>query len=333
MYIGLNTDSLAALPLDQMLDATARLGIEYVELPTGNWSDAPHLDLDDLLANAQSRKELAKKVEDRGLKIDALNCSGNPLHPGQKGEEHKEVTHKTFELANELGVRRIILMSGCPAAGPEDNYPNWITVAWPPYTLELLDWQWNEVLLPYWSGLVAEAHKYGITELCVEMHGHQNVYSPATLLKLRDAVGPTVGANFDPSHLVWMGADVLAAVEALEGAIYHVHAKDTKIERSKIGLNTALDTVPYDHPKDRSWNYVTLGYGQDESFWSAFMITLRRAGFDGILSVEHEDMLVDPIEALDKTVSLLNRVSFMEPIAQSEADDRPGSDDKAVVRR
>src|SRR3712207_2479513 len=151
MQIGLNTDSLATLSLEQMLDATARLGIDYLEFSTGNWSHAPHIDLDDLLANAQSRKALVEKVEDRGLKIDALNCAGNPLYPGQEGKEHREVTSRTLELANELGINRIVLMSGCPAAGPGDSYPNWITVAWPPYTADILDWQWNDVLLPYWA--------------------------------------------------------------------------------------------------------------------------------------------------------------------------------------
>lgn len=323
MQIGINTDSLATLSLDEMLDAVAKLGIEYVEFSTGNWSHAPHINLDELLGSEAKRRELMDKVESRGLKLDALNCSGNPVHPGTEGREHADVTDKTVELANALGVTRIVMMSGCPGA-PGDSYPNWITVAWPPYTADILDYQWNQVLIPYWTDLVEHSKKNGVTQLCLEMHGHQNVYSPATLLRLREAVGPTIGANFDPSHLMWMGADVISAVEALKGAIYHVHAKDTRIEKAHIGKNTALETSSFALPEERSWNFVTMGYGHDEAFWSRFMLALRRADFDGVLSIEHEDMLIEPIEALEKTVALIKRTAFMKPAAYKETAARFG---------
>lgn len=323
MQIGINTDGLATLDLDSMLDATRDLGIEYIEFSTGNWSNAPHINLDELLASESARTELVEKVASRGLKLDALNCSGNPLHPGPEGAEHREVTRKTVELAQALGLNRIVLMSGCPGA-PGDSYPNWITVAWPPYTSDILKYQWEDVLLPYWSELVPFAERHGVNQLAIEMHGHQNVYSPATLLRLRDAVGPTVGANFDPSHLMWMGADVLDAVAQLKGAIHHVHAKDTRLEKRLLGRNTALETASFADPESRSWNFVTMGYGHDETFWSAFMIALRRADFDGILSIEHEDMLIDPIEALEKTVALLRRTGFLKPPAYAATAARFG---------
>ncbi|SJM71790.1 sugar phosphate isomerase/epimerase [Gulosibacter sp. 10] len=314
MQIGINTDGLATLSLDEMLDAVRDLGIEYVELSTGNWSTAPHIDLDELLASERARAELAEKLESRGLKLDAFNCSGNPLHPGPEGGEHRDVTKKTIELAEAFGINRLVLMSGL-AGAPGDSHPNWITVAWPPYTADILRYQWDEVLLPYWSELVPFAERHGVDELAIEMHGHQNVYNPETLLRLRDAVGPAVGANFDPSHLMWMGGDVIGAIDELKGAIHHVHAKDVRLEKRFLGRNTALETASFADPEHRSWNFVTMGYGHDETFWTEFMVALRRADFDGILSIEHEDMLIDPIEALEKTVALIKRTGFLKPSA------------------
>jgi sugar phosphate isomerase/epimerase len=323
MQIGLNTDSLATLSFDEALDVAAAVGIETIELSTGNWSNAPHAELDELVSSAAARRELTEKIERRGLVLEAFNCSGNPVHPGEEGPQHDAVTRKTIELAAEMGIERIVMMSGCPGA-PGDKYPNWITVAWPPYTKDILDYQWNDVLIPYWTDLVKFASDHNVNQLALEMHGHQNVYSPATLMRLRDAVGPVVGANFDPSHLMWMGADVIAAVEACAGAIHHVHAKDTRIERNRIGTNTALETASFADPNARSWNFVTMGYGHDEDFWRRFMVALRRAGFDGVMAIEHEDMLLDPVEALEKTVSLLRRTGFTKPVAAAETAARFG---------
>jgi sugar phosphate isomerase/epimerase len=310
MKIGMVTDSLGELTFDALLDAAAGLGIDYIELATGNWSTAPHIDLDRLLTDPVERDVFMGKIRERGLAISALNCSGNPLHPGSSGREHDAVVRKTIELAPLLGVDRVVMMSGCPGA-PGDKYPNWITVAWPPEATEILDWQWNEVLIPYWRDLVGFANSTGIGRLCLEMHGHQNVYNVETLLRLRGEVGDTVGANFDPSHLLWMGADPIAAIEALGPAIYHVHAKDTRIERT-AAVNSRIETKLGRLVAERAWNYVTLGYGQGEDFWRAFCLTLRRVGYDGALSIEHEDMTLSPIEGMRKSVDLLRRVSIVE---------------------
>jgi sugar phosphate isomerase/epimerase len=315
MKIGINTDSLALLSLDEVLDTAAGLGIDCVEMSTGNWSTAPHVILDELVESESARRELLARVRDRGLEISALNCSGNPLHPGPTGKEHDEVTHKTIALAPKLGVERVVMMSGCPAA-PGDSHPNWITVAWPPEAVDVLEWQWSDVLIPYWQELVRYASDHGVVKLCLELHGHQNVYNVPTLLRLREAVGPVVGANYDPSHLMWMGADPIAAIEALGDAIYHVHAKDTRIEKT-AALTSRLETRLFNDPDRRSWNFVTLGYGHDDAFWRAFCVALRRAGYDDVLSIEHEDMLMTPLEGVTKTVDFLRGVMIRDPAALS----------------
>ena len=311
MKIGMVTDSLGSLSFEGVLDAAAELGLDCVEFATGNWSSAPHIDIDVLLRSKPARDRFTAALRDRKLAISALTCNGNSLHPGKSGRDHERVVRKTIELAPMIGVDRVVMMSGCPGA-PGDKYPNWITVAWPPETAMILEYQWNEVLIPYWKQLAAFAKSKRIHRLCLELHGGQNVYNVRTLLKLREAVGPLVGVNFDPSHLMWMGADPVAAVEALGPAIYHVHAKDTKIEARNAALNSRIETLPSAQALDRAWNYVTLGYGHGEDFWRAFCLALRRAGYDGVLSIEHEDMALSPMEGMRKSVDLLRRVYIVE---------------------
>lgn len=312
MKIGMVTDSLAALDFEAVLDAAVELGLDCVEFATGNWSTAPHIDLDRLLESESARESFLAALRARNLAISALNCNGNSLHPGESGREHDAVVRKTIALAPRLGVDRVVLMSGCPGA-PGDAHPNWITVAWPPEATRILEWQWNEVLVPYWRDLVAYAADQGIRRLCHELHGGQCVYNVATLRRLREACGEAVGANLDPSHLMWMGADPVAAVETLGPAIYHVHAKDTRIEPRNAAVNSLIETRPSEQAAVRSWNYVTLGYGHGEDFWRAFCLALRRTGYDGVLSIEHEDMALAPMEGMRKSVELLRRVGIREP--------------------
>jgi sugar phosphate isomerase/epimerase len=304
MRIGMVTDSLGHLPFDDLLRTAAELGIEMLEFPTGNWSSAPHLKLDALLDSASGRAEFMAKVRDHGLVLSALNCSGNPLHPGEHGKRHQEVTSKTIRLAGMLGVERVVMMSGCPG-GPGDANANWVTTAWPPEAARVLEWQWDQVVIPYWKRLVAEAKAAGVARLCLELHGQQNVYNVVTLFRLRDAVGPVVGANFDPSHLFWMGADPLAATRALAPAIYHVHAKDTRIDRTNAPINSLIDTNPTERLLDRAWNYVTLGYGHDQLWWREFCSQLGLVGYDDVLSIEHEDQALPPLEGVRRSVELL----------------------------
>ncbi|TMJ44441.1 MAG: sugar phosphate isomerase/epimerase, partial [Alphaproteobacteria bacterium] len=266
MKIGMITDSLGELSFDDLLGTAAELGIERLEFAAGNWSRAPHLTLDRMLDSAPAREEFMVRLRDHGLLISALNCSGNPLHPGEPGRQHDRVTRDTIRLASLMGVERVVMMSGCPGA-PGDSHANWITVEW---TQKILRYQWEEVLIPYWRNLVAYSRGLGVGKLCLELHGHQNVYSVSTFFRLRDAVGETVGVNFDPSHLLWMGADPLAAIAALGSAIYHVHAKDTRLEPEALALDGRIEIRPAEDFTQRAWNYVTLGRGHDEAWWRRF---------------------------------------------------------------
>jgi sugar phosphate isomerase/epimerase len=307
MKIGMITDSLGALSFDDLLDTAAELGIEQLEFAAGNWSPAPHLALARMIDSASARGELMAKLRDHGLSISALNCSGNPLHPGETGKRHQEVTRTTIALASLMGVERVVMMSGCPG-GPGDANANWVTTSWPPETQTILRYQWEEVLIPYWRELVAYSRGLGVAKLCLELHGHQNVYNVGTFFRLRDAVGETVGVNFDPSHLMWMGADPLAAIAALGSSIYHVHAKDTRLEPQALARDGRIEIRPAEDFAHRAWNYVTLGRGHDESWWRHFCQALTAIGYDGVLSIEHEDLAFPTIDGVKQSVALLRRV-------------------------
>jgi sugar phosphate isomerase/epimerase len=309
MKIGLLTDSLPDLAFDAMLAAAADSKIECLEFACGNWSAAPHIELDQLLDSDGSRRNFVAAIADHGMSISALNCSGNPLYPGAEGRRQHEITLKTFRLARLLGIDRIVMMSGLPG-GPGDANPNWITTTWPPECSVILEHQWNKELIPYWRNLAIFAADQGVRQICLELHGCQLVYNPSTLNRLREAIGPIVGANYDPSHPLWMGADPLAAVRSLGSAIYYVHAKDCRIEPIPAAIDGLLDTRPSGEAAKRSWNYVTLGYGHDETWWRQFCAALRMVGYDGVLSIEHEDSLLPPLAGVQKSVDLLRRVMF-----------------------
>ncbi|MCY9385107.1 sugar phosphate isomerase/epimerase [Bacillus inaquosorum] len=312
MKLSYVTDSLGHLPFEEMLDFAAELGIDMLEMTTGGWSPAPHLNLDELLQSSHKREEFSAALEKRNMTLCALNCSGNPLDPGELGKLHREVTDKTMELAGLLGVKKVIMMSGLPAGGPDDKVPNWITytVSWPPVLKDILNYQWEEVAIPYWKELVQKAEACSVVKIALENFSSQLVYNPETLFRLRNAVGPMVGLNLDPSHLLWMGADPIIAARELGEAIHHVHGKDVRIERHLAAVNGLLETKEVTDPANRAWNYVAVGCGQDLQWWKEFFSVVKMMGYDGEVSLEMEDLTMSPeagirtsIEALKQTIS------------------------------
>jgi sugar phosphate isomerase/epimerase len=305
MYLCLVTDSLSAPSTEQMLDVAVQLNFKSLEFGCGNWSPAKHLNLDELLKDKDRRLCFLDAIQSRGLKIEALNCSGNQLAPNDEGAAHQAVVEKTFRLAGLLGITKIVMMSGLPGGGPGEKIPNWVTTSWPMKNLDVLEWQWNEAAIPYWRRTVEQAKGYGITKIALENHGSQLVYNAATLKKLRDNVGELIGMNLDPSHLFWMGGDPVSAAMDLGQAVYHVHAKDVRIEPYFSDINGLLDTQTIDKYKSRAWNYVAVGYGHDLLWWKTFFTKLRMAGYDGAVSLEMEDQSMDQLTGVRKSAEVL----------------------------
>lgn len=296
MKLGVFTVVLGQLPLADALDRVVALGLDAVEIGAGSYPGDSHL-----------VPELRQEVEARGLEISALSCHGNPLHPDAAfAKQSHDTWRKTAELAAELGVETVVCFSGCPGDGPTGSQPNWVTCAWPSEYLEVLEWQWNERAIPYWTEEAAFARETGV-RVAIEPHPGFLVYNPETALRLREACGPEIGVNFDPSHFVWQGIDPLLAVRELgaAGALFHVHAKDVYVDRHNTARNGVLDTKHYGRFSERSWSFRSVGYGQGEQFWRDFVSALRMAGYDGVLSIEHEDGLASIEEGLSKAVEVL----------------------------
>jgi sugar phosphate isomerase/epimerase len=311
MKVGVFTPLLANLSLDEVIRKLTQLNVYHVELATGNYVNDAHCKLSMLESNTRLR-EFKQKLEDQGVSISALSSHGNPLHPDAGRAQHdREVSRKTILLAEKLGVTVVVDFSGCPGDGPNAKAPNWVTCPWPPDYAELLRWQWDEVVSPYWIEQGKFAAEHGV-KIAIEMHPGFVVYSPETLLKLRSIAGPAVGCNFDPSHMFWQNIDPIEAVRLLGDAIYHVHAKDTQLYRHNLFMAGVLDTKPYTQVKERSWLFRTCGYGHGREWWSEFISTLRMYGYDYVLSIEHEDSLMSAEEGLSKAAAFLNEIVMRE---------------------
>ncbi len=311
MKVGVLTALLANLSLDQVIQKLKALGIDTVELGTGNYPGDPHCKLS-MLENAKALAEFKKKLDDNGFTISALSCHGEPLHPNPEiARANQDTNCKTILLAEKLGVPVVIDFSGCPGDSDNAKYPNWVTCAWPPHFGDIIAWQWEKKVIPYWTERTKFAADHGV-KIALEMHPGFVVHSPETMLKLRAAAGPNIGANFDPSHLFWQGIDPIKAVRILGDAIFHVHAKDTQIYDYNLPMTGVLDTKKYTDEAHRSWLFRTVGYGHDAGWWGEFISTLKMYGYDYVLSIEHEDSLMSADEGLAKAVNFLQNLVIRE---------------------
>lgn len=309
VFIALFQDRSFAEALDEVVSA----GVTAVEISTGGYVGNAHVKPHLLLQDEAARTELVAQLKQRNITIDALSCHGNALHPQQQiAQEHHEAFQNTVLLAEKLGVDTVITFSGCPGDGPDARYPNWVTCPWPPDFRAIVEWQWNERVLPYWREQAAFAESHGV-RVAIEPHPGFVVYNAETLLRLRAECGPAIGANFDPSHFFWQSIDPIVAARELRGAIYHVHAKDTRIDKVNTDRNGVLDTKPYTEVPERSWVFRTVGYGHDALFWKDLISALRLAGYDRVLSIEHEDSQMSKVEGLRKAAAFLQECIISDP--------------------
>lgn len=313
MKLGVFTVLLGDQPLDTALAYLQSLGVQMVEIGCGGYPGTAHADPEKLLANPDALASFRATVQRHGLAISALSCHGNPVHPNREvAADFDNTIQKTILLAESLGIRQINTFSGCPGDCPQSRYPNWVTCPWPDDFRAILDYQWNEVLIPYWTRTAAFAKQHGVEKIALELHPGFCVYNTESLLRLRAAVGDCIGANLDPSHLFWQGMDPVAVIKALGPAIFHFHAKDTKIDRYNTAVNGVLDTRHYGEEAERSWIFRTVGYGNGASVWRDIISALRLAGYDHAVSIEHEDSLMSTREGLEKAVSFLKDLLITE---------------------
>jgi sugar phosphate isomerase/epimerase len=302
----LKTDSLAAYSFEETLDIIASLGLDSVEIATGGQSEAPHMKIDELLGDASKRAYFENAITVRGLDLAALNCSAWPMHP-VRGADDLELIRKTIRLANELDVDKIVTMSGCPGDSAEARTINWIWFAWPPEMLEIREQQW-QTAFETWHDLAEFALNNGVKQLALELHPLQLVYNVPTLLRLRDEVGPVIGANVDPSHLFWQQVDPVRVVTTLGDAVHHVHLKDAELFEDQLAITGVLDPRDWDDPENRSWIFRTIGHGHGAAFWGDFINALREIGYSGALCIENEDPVLPGKDGVSEAVRFVKEL-------------------------
>lgn len=315
MKISVVSSILGDYTLDESLKYLSSLGVDSFELGVGGYPGKAHADAVKLCKDEKARKELMDTFQRNSMTISALAVHGNCVHPDKEtAKKFQEDFESACILAGQLGVDTIVTFSGCPGSDPDAKTPSWITCAWPPEYPKALEWQWNEVLIPYWKKACEFAKKSGVKKIALELHPGFCVHNTSTLLRLRNAVGDMIGANVDPSHLFWQGMDILEVIRELgeNKAIYHFHAKDTEIIEHNTKLNGVLDTTNFTDMKNRSWMFRTLGYGHSETLWKQIISALLISGYDGAISIEHEDGLMSPKEGLEKAIALVKGAIIRE---------------------
>ena len=317
MKIGVFSVLFGSKPFEETLDYLVELGVEAIEIGTGAYPGNAHANPSVLLRSERRLMEFREAIRRRGLIISALSCHGNPLHPQTRiARAHHDVFLQTLELAKRLDVSTVITFSGCPGGDPKATQPNWIVSPWPPEFSAMLAWQWKERVKPYWKDTARACRAAGV-RVAIEMHPNFVAYNPETMMRLRDIAPRVIGCNFDPSHMFWQGVDIITAIRTLGDAIFHVHAKDCRIDRANVMRNGVLDAKSYTRELERSWIFRTVGYGNDALVWKDIVTNLRLVGYDHVMSIEHEDSVMSGAEGLRKAVEFLKGVIIDEPAGEA----------------
>lgn len=317
MKLGAYTACLHDRPIAEALSILAGMGLESAEINAGGFIPSPHLPAAEIRASRDAREAYLGLFDAAGVTLTALNCNGNPLHADPEVRtKHSQDLRAAIELAAMLGVKRVVTMSGLPEAHPGGRMPSWAVLPWDSVWLDVRDYQWNEVAIPFWRSIDEVAREHDV-KVAIEMHPHMLVYNPATMERLANEIDAThVGAEMDPSHLFWQGIDPVAAVERLGGLVYNAAAKDTRINAAArvngvlddrfgridpanegaVGLGGRYTLSRW--PEDASWDFVAVGRGHDVEFWGRFLKALERVDPDMAVNIEHEDRELDPMEGL-----------------------------------
>jgi len=318
MKLGAYTACLHDKPLEEALAILRDLGLTSAEINSGGFIGTPHLPAEELLASAEAREEYLSIFPEYGIELTALNCNGNPLHPDPE-VEHAEDLKRSIKLAGLLGIKTVITMSGLPATEATGTRPSWTVIPWDSVYKETLDYQWNEVAVPFWKEIQLLAAENDV-QVAIEMHPHNLVFNPATMKRLVELTTPDdgvnhIGAEMDPSHLFWQHIDPVKAVEDLGDLVFFAAAKDTLIHET-AAINGVLDDrferIPAEEkplglggrytvtrwPAVPGWSFVAVGRGHEVDFWARFLTALREHTPVRAVNIEHEDASFGQVEGL-----------------------------------
>jgi sugar phosphate isomerase/epimerase len=308
--IGVFNPPFRELSLDQMLEKFSTLGIEAVEIGAGGYTGTPQCPVPELLAAPAKVREWKQKFTDHNIPIMAITCHGNALHPDPaKAGAFAQQFRQAIQLASTLEVPTVVGFSGCPGGSPTDTVPNWITYGWPDGA-PALEWQWNERVIPYWTDTAKFAREHGVHQIALEMHPNFVVYNPRTLMRLRAAVGPEIGANCDLSHLFWQQCDAVEVIRFLgkEKALFHAHMKDTAFLPENVARYGVLNFAKSKNDKDGSEFFRAVGYGHGANLWKDVIAAYMEVGYEGMLSIENEDPILSGEIGVQRSLATLKNV-------------------------
>ena len=314
MKLGVFTPLYNNLTFEEMIEEVAAKGLDMVEIGTCGSPGNAHCDIDALLASETERENYLKKLSDKGLTISAFSCHHNPISPNKaEAREGDELLRKTIQLASLMNVPVVNCFSGVSGGNETDTTVNWPVLPWPTDYTDIYHWQWEERLIPYWKEINTLAEEANV-KIGIELHGGFLCHTPYTMLKLREATGPAIGCNLDPSHLWWQGIDPVGAIKILgkAGAIHHFHAKDTYLDQDNINMYGLTDMQPYGDVQTRSWTFRSVGCGHSLDEWSNIISALRLYGYDYVLSIEHEDPIMSIDEGFTRAVTNLRSIMIHE---------------------
>lgn len=314
MKLGVFTVLFSDRSFQEMLDYVKNKGLHAVEIGTGGNPGSDHCAIDELLESENRRTKYLDELRSRNLFISAFSCHNNPVSPKEKEAKlAQETFEKTVRLAELMDVPVVNTFSGVPGSHSGSKYPNWPVTPWPTVYPDILSWQWEEKLIPYWKKAGKFAEDHGV-KIGIELHAGFLVHTPYTMLKLRNETSNAVGANLDPSHLWWQGIDPVAAIKILgkENAIHHFHAKDTYIDQDNVNMYGLTDMQPYSNVQTRAWSFRTVGYGHSLKEWSDMISALRTYNYDYVISIEHEDPLLSINEGFSRAVNNLQNIIIEE---------------------
>ena len=278
MQLGFVSAILPELSFEELMQFAAETGYDCVEVmcwPVGKatrrYAGVTHIDISHF-GKAEAAKVLSV-CRQYGVEISALGYYPNPLSP-DKEEADTAVNHLKLliEAADLLGINKVNTFIGRDwTKSVEDNWPGFLEV---------------------WKPLIAYAASYHVRigiENCPmsftkdEWPGGKNLKTtPAIWRRMyEDIPSEYFGLNFDPSHFIWLQMDYLKAMREFGHKLFHMHAKDVRLDRHKLDeVGIMAHPSEYHTPK-------LPGMGDVD--WGKFFSVLTDTGYDGPVCVEVED--------------------------------------------
>lgn len=296
MKLGLMSAALPNLSLQELAEWAAGNGFEMLEIacwPPGKadrrYAGVTHIDVTDF--DASKAKAVRETVEKAGLEISSLGYYPNPLHP--------DPDHREMVISHLRRVIRAAELLNVPIVGTFIGRDKFMT----------LEDNWVE-FEKVWPPIVKFAAEHNVKiaiENCPmlfsndEWPGGDNLaVSPSIWRKMFEIIpDENFGLNLDPSHMIWQFIDYIRAVYDFGDRIFHVHAKDLRIDREQLYQRGILSL-------GMGWQIPRLP-GLGEVNWGQFISALYAVGYDYVVSIEHEDRAFEKTEELVKRGFLISR--------------------------